>query len=385
MEIKIENDKFFIKYIDYHPIYFLSIKNVLSFISLYHTKNSLFDDIAMHSVLFSRTFNSSADELISFILEKEIINEEKYNFIKETEKEARENYKEKMMSIISKNYFEKEIKPNIDLLELEDFIDVSIVDQQCINKKDFIKSNISLSNTTEIDKILQELNQKLAIQIEDNIEKFIINDMDNEKTMMLLEPQTTHDLNTVYPLNNIHLLEKQMFEYLEHVDFTNSTLNLGTRIPIILCDSMSFKYFQLNRFFESKKHNKYGKMINKQFIYLPYLDKIKYKYKDILQNKVDKDKLPSLFVVVSYNTNNDNPIKLITTMPQQLDKLNELEYYYRLSFVETGGVETDDSHSIFPDDADAPEKVPTLKYVKKRRTLVCPIFLQFDKNWSALY
>lgn len=273
---------------------------------------------------------------------------------------------------ISKDYFLKEVKPNVNLMQLEGLVDVAVItNDQSIDKENFVRDSILLPNDGQLDKLLQNICQKLSIRIEDNIEQFITKD---------LTPKIMSDLP--YERINSHLLnsnrqdyEEEMIKFLKGLDYKIFLTNISLQARYILCDSASYKYFRESRYFKPIS-NLHGALLSKYYIYLPELDKIKFINKDLIQKQVRDKEAPAIFMIIAYPDSDINPIKFQITLPRRIDERRydgniELEYYYKISFIKIDGLEAEKKDNM---------SVPVLKRVTKQRTLALPILIGLDES-----
>ena len=269
------------------------------------------------------------------------------------------------MSIISKQYFNEQIKPGITLLNLKDFAEVSIVEEESINKEKFQKGFI-YSNKPQYDAILSNICEDLTVTLNNAIGELIIADMKNEEVMsgLIYEKNYFND-----PNSKKEIFSNKLFELFNNLDTECAAITDGMRVRHVLCDALSFAHFKKCTLFESNSYyTDKGLMFDKQFALSTPLDTLRNAYCKILANKVLPAYQPALFILLAYSTEQALPVKLELTLPKQVeDKKFKAEYYYKATMVETNGLEA----------CDVGAEVPVLKISpKKIRTFRLPILIR---------
>lgn len=279
------------------------------------------------------------------------------------------------MSLISKEYFNEQIKPEITLLNLKDFVEVDIVEKKSINEDEFqkvveeeqidkdvfIKETIC-SYTEPLDKMLSTIKYGMVTQINYAIGHCVIADMDT-KTISELDC----DKRYVNLQSNPELYIGKLFEYFSNLDIECSSMTDGMRIRHVLCDVPSLKHFKNCQLFQSDSLDS-GSMFDKQFVYCSPLEDFKHdnnnNNNELLELKVMPGFKPALFMLLAYSTEQALPVKLELTLPDVVEN-NMIEYYSRVTMVKTRTLEVHQNG-----------KVPCLKEgVKRVQTFRLPVLI----------
>lgn len=213
--------------------------------------------------------------------------------------------------IMSRAYFEREVKANSLLYALGNLIDVSIVDRDKVDEN-FERKNFATKWVTQKDIELQVITDTLIDEINHEIfETLRICRHDNSLPIF--------DLSRWLPTGNMSLYEARVYELFSHLECLFEQEKKA--ILFFLCSNKAYNKFLVNRF--SKRINNFrAELYGKQLV----------RYNGFNPNEKRNE---AMFMAVGCSSDKFiKPLKLELTLPTTIDQINNatrFEYFVKFT------------------------------------------------------